>query len=210
MQIHTDQQEDFEKRDWAKFVNSLSGFKSANLIATKDSKDQHNLAIVSSAFHMGANPPLMGLLFRPARSPRHSLENIKSEKYFTLNHVNQDIYRKAHQTSARYPKELSEFDAVGLTKELNDDFPVAYVKEARIKLGMELVRVQFIPENDTELVIAKIKTVIFPKEIMSGDMHLNIAKAGTISVSGLDHYHECHSIERLSYAKPDKELSSIE
>ncbi|MFT6388340.1 MAG: hypothetical protein ACJAUP_001720 [Cellvibrionaceae bacterium] len=40
------------------FINSLSGFKSANLIGTVDSVQNTNLAIVSSVIHLCAKPPL--------------------------------------------------------------------------------------------------------------------------------------------------------
>ena len=48
----------------ATFINSLGGFKSVVLIGTKDKNGQENLSIVSSLFHIGANPPLCGLIFR--------------------------------------------------------------------------------------------------------------------------------------------------
>ncbi|MGO3346471.1 MAG: hypothetical protein ACTIM4_14665 [Marinomonas sp.] len=39
-------------------INSLSGFKSANLIGTCNAQGQTNLAIFSSVFHLGASPAL--------------------------------------------------------------------------------------------------------------------------------------------------------
>ena len=55
-----DQMEKFYR---AKFINSLSGVKSANLVGTVDKNGQENLSIVSSAVHIGANPPLMAIVF---------------------------------------------------------------------------------------------------------------------------------------------------
>ena len=46
-------------------INSLGGFKSVALIGTKSEAGNTNLAIFSSIFHLGANPPLVGLIFRP-------------------------------------------------------------------------------------------------------------------------------------------------
>ncbi|MCJ8275234.1 MAG: flavin reductase family protein, partial [Bdellovibrionales bacterium] len=56
---------DYNKRAWIKLVNSLSGFKSANLVGTQSKDGQTNLAMFSSFFHLGANPPLMGFVLRP-------------------------------------------------------------------------------------------------------------------------------------------------
>ena len=49
---------EMESRYRAHFINSLSGFKSANLVATVDKKGLENLSIVSSCFHLGADPAL--------------------------------------------------------------------------------------------------------------------------------------------------------
>ena len=60
------------------------------------------------------------MIIRPNSVNRHTLENIMETNCYTINHINKDIYKKAHQTSARYPKEISEFDAVGLTQEFHN------------------------------------------------------------------------------------------
>ena len=52
-------------RERAAFVNSLSGFKAANLVGTADSQGRTNLAIMSSAVHLGSHPPLLALVIRP-------------------------------------------------------------------------------------------------------------------------------------------------
>ena len=82
-------------------INSLSGFKSVNLIGTINSLDDDavpNLSLFSSALHIGADPALMGILFRPVvadgKTSRHTYENIQKTGYFTVNHVNADIYEK--------------------------------------------------------------------------------------------------------------------
>ena len=124
---------DLENRYRAHLINSLSGFKSANLIGTQDSNGQTNLAIVSSVFHLGAHPPLVGMIIRPHSVPRHTLENLLATKQYTINHVNKDIYNKAHQTSARYDKDESEFDATGLSTEYLNDFTAPFVKESKLK-----------------------------------------------------------------------------
>jgi len=83
----------------------------------------------------GANPPLLGLLMRPLPDERHTYRNIRRTGCFTVNHVTEGILRKAHQTSARYPEEVSEFDACGLTPEFLGIHTAPYVNEATIKIG---------------------------------------------------------------------------
>jgi flavin reductase (DIM6/NTAB) family NADH-FMN oxidoreductase RutF len=201
----------FEKLYRTNFINSnsLSGFKSANLIGTASKEGKTNLAIFSSAIHVGAHPPLIGLLFRPVSVPRHTYENIKETGYFIVNHINKDIYKQAHQTSARYDKELSEFDECGLTPEFSDTIKAPYVKESNIKIGCRFVEEHWIKINDTIFLIGEILEVILPDNVVLEDGYVDIEKAGTIAISGLDSYHETKRISRLSYAKPGKELNTL-
>ena len=82
-----------EKHYRANFINSLSGFKSANLIGTKSLSGQENLTLVSSVFHVGSDPATLGLIFRPNIVPRHGYENIISTTFFTVNHISKHFYK---------------------------------------------------------------------------------------------------------------------
>ena len=199
----------FEKLYRTNFVNSLSGFKSANLIGTISKKSKTNLAIFSSVIHVGANPPLIGFLMRPVSVERHTYSNIKETGYFTINHINKEIYKQAHQTSARYDKDVSEFDACGLTPEYSEIIKAPYVKESNIKIGLKFVEEQEIKSNGTIFIVGEIVELILPEEIISKDGYVNIENAETIAVSGLDNYHETKSIARLAFAKPGIEAKEI-
>lgn len=86
-----------DKNKRVHLINSLGGFKSVSLVGTSDLEGNTNLAIFSSIFHIGANPPLIGLIFRPSPPERNTFNNIINTGYFTLNHINESIYKKAHQ-----------------------------------------------------------------------------------------------------------------
>lgn len=193
-----------DQRYRALFVNSLSGFKSANLVGTKDQAGLTNLTIVSSVFHVGANPPLMGLLMRPHNVPRDTLENIKQTKVFTLNHVNKQIAAAAHQTSARYDHSVSEFDATGLTPWYSETFSAPYVKESRLKIGLSLDTVHLIEANQTELIIGRIEEVIVDEAVVTQDGYIDIEQLGSVAITSLDGYHSTQRIARYSYAQPDR------
>ena len=118
---------EMEQRYRANFINSLTGFKSLVLVGTAAINGQKNLAIFNSIVHLGAHPPLIGMVIRPDSVDRHTLQNILETGYYTINHVQEEMMEKAHQTSARYPKTISEFDAVGLEDEVINDFPAPFV-----------------------------------------------------------------------------------
>ena len=193
---------EMETRFRANFINSISGFKSVGLIGTVSKDNQTNLAIFSQVFHLGANPALMGFIVRPDVSPRHTLENIEETNYFTFNHIKEEFYKKAHQTAARYPKETSEFEAVGLTPHFESDFVAPYVEESHFRIGLKLEEKHELKINATILLIASVQEVILNEEIIEKDGYIDIEKAGTITSSCLDSYHVTKRLGRLLYAKP--------
>ena len=208
-QFYSNDFDQMEKFYRAKFINSLSGVKSANLVGTVDKNGQENLSIVSSAVHIGANPPLMAIVFRPATVPRHTFENIKETEVFTINHVGATFFKKAHQTSARYEKSESEFEAVGLSSEYVDGIKAPFVKESSLKIGLKLREIIHLEINKTELVIGEINFVDVDDTYIKGDGHIDIEALNSVGVTGLDSYHELKKPTRLSYAKPGQSLKEI-
>lgn len=206
----TEDLEHMEQRFRTTFINSLSGFKSIALIGTMNPAGQHNLALFNSLVHIGASPALMGMIVRPDSADRHTLTNIRQTGYYTINHIHPGMYRQAHQTSARYPENRSEFEVTGLTPIQLTAFPAPFVEESSIRLGMELADILPIPLNDTHLVIGKISHVYVPESCICTDGYLDIEKAGSMAGTSLDGYHKTSRLERLSYAKPDQPLSSVE
>lgn len=190
-----------EQRKRAHLINSVGGFKSVCLIGTKDLEGQTNLAIFNSIVHIGANPPLISFIMRPDSVERHTLSNILATGFYTINHLNNAIYKQAHQTSARYPKEISEFDATGLSTEFKNNCIVPFVKESNVQLEVEFKERINLSINNTIMIIGQIKNIYFPDDCIQEDGFLDIEKAGSITCSGLDSYHSTNRIERLTYAK---------
>lgn len=192
-----------DKRRCAALINSITGFKSANLIATADGNGHSNLAIMSSLLHIGSRPPLLALVFRPDTVERHTLDNIRASGAYTVNHVHSGIVDAAHQTAARYPREVSEFDAVGLSAVWRDDFPAPFVAEAHVHIGMQLVDEQVLKVNGTHLVIGEILSIAVPDEAVLDSGALDPALADTVALTGLDSYYRASPLQRMAYAKPE-------
>jgi flavin reductase (DIM6/NTAB) family NADH-FMN oxidoreductase RutF len=188
-------------------INSISGYKSLNLIGTLSNEGISNLALFSQVFHIGANPPLVGILFRPDTVVRHTLSNILETNFFTLNHVSSDFYKQAHWTSARW--ENSEFDATGLQEEYLNGFFAPFVSQSRVKLACKLIETQTLQVNQTVLMIASIEDVYVEEVGLRTDGSLDLNELDTVTVSGLDEYHIGRKLARLGYAKPDKPIKEI-
>nr|WP_175453087.1 flavin reductase family protein [Microbulbifer yueqingensis] len=198
-----------EKGFRVNLVNSLSGFKSANLIGTADPAGHTNLAMFSSVVHLGANPPLIAFINRPDSVERHTLENILVTGWFTVNQVNSDIWQRAHQTSARYPREVSEFDATGLATAPCPVCPAPFVAESRLRYACRLVEHQTLQVNGTVMVIGEIEYLETDGAAVAEDGYIDIERLGTVAVSGLDSYHRTRRLDRLRYAKPDRPVRPL-
>ncbi len=192
-----------DKRRRAALINSISGFKSANLVGTADAAGNTNLAIVSSVVHIGSHPPLLALVFRPDTVERHTLDNIRATGAYTINHVNHAMIEAAHQTAARYPREQSEFAATGLTELWEHKWLAPFVAESQVRMALTLVEEQVLTINGTHLVIGEIRHLQVPENALTEDGALDPAAAGTVALAGLDSYYDTTLVQRMAYAKPD-------
>lgn len=188
----------------AKFINSLSGFKSANLIGTLDKDGNTNLAMFSSVVHLGASPALVGFVMRPDNGSRHTLDNIIQTKHYTINQVSADFYKDAHQTSARYSKSESEFEKVNLLTEFIAGILPPFVRASKLKYSVILKEIIPVAQNNTLFIIGEITDVIFNKSAVQSDGYIDLEALKTVSISGLDSYHTAKRLSRLSYAKPER------
>jgi len=203
MKLITDKEIDqMEQRFRASFINSITGFKSVVLIGTRNKVNQENLAIFNSIVHLGSNPALIGMIIRPDSVERHTLENIEETGFYTINHILESFVEQAHHTSARYPRNVSEFEASGLTPSYQDDFFAPFVKESNVQIGMEFKTKINIPINNTLMIIGQIKSISLPEKAISTDGYIDLEITKTITNSGLDSYHRTERIVRLPYAKP--------
>ena len=137
------------------FINTLSGFKSVSLIGTLNKEGQANLAIFSNLVHLGADPALIGFINRPWEAASHTLTNIQETEFYTVNHVHKGIYTQAHQTSAKYPAHVSEFEAVGLRPLFRPGISAPFVEESKVQylLKLEEIIQETTEEQNTELQI---------------------------------------------------------
>jgi flavin reductase (DIM6/NTAB) family NADH-FMN oxidoreductase RutF len=140
---------------------------------------------------------------------RHTLRNILETGNYTINQVAESFFKPAHQTSARYPEDVSEFDAVGLTPLTRDGLPAPFVSESPVTMHLSLVEKVDIETNGTVLVLGKVTDVFLDQPLLTDDGTIDLQNAGTITGSGLDGYHLPSQLARLSYAKVDRPVSEI-
>ncbi len=214
MQLNQQEIQGLDKEFRRAFINSLAGFRQAVLVGSLSAQGQSNLAIFNSLIHLGANPALFGLINRPDSVQRDTLQNIESQGVYTLNFVAGADYQKAHQTSARYPLGVSEFEQVGFEEQYRPSleapfepqstttFPAPFVAGAMVQIGMKFEERVELKINGTVLLIGSIQSVYIDDALVAVDGFVNLSEAGVLVSQGLDAYFTTSPLGRLPYAKP--------
>lgn len=191
-------------------INSITGIKPANLIGTKSLNGETNLAIFSSVVHLGSNPPLIGFVLRPqGEVRRHTYENIKETGVYTINAVNQNFIKRAHFTSAKFEKEVCEFDKSGLTPQYVDGFDAPFVQESNLKMGLQWVEELNIKSNNTQLIVGKIVHLEVPDNALELGGHLNLGDMDIAGISGLNSYYKLSKMAYFSYVREHFRLEDL-
>lgn len=187
-----------------KLINAISGIKAANLIGSRNEDGQENLAIFNSVVHLGSDPAMLGFILRPTGEvPRHTYENILVTGEFTINHVNSEIAQRAHYTSAKFPKEISEFKACGLTQLYIPEFSAPFVKESKIRIGMRYLQDYLLP-NDTRMIVGKVEHLFISDYAFDDHGELDLNALDSIGTGGLNKYYKLQPLDRFPYARPEE------
>ena len=198
-----------EKLERLNIINSCTGYKSANLIATLSENGSSNVAVFSSITHLGSNPGILGFIVRPTTVPRDTYSNIKAKGFFTVNHITSNMIADAHHTSANYDVGVSEFDKTSLEEEYKNGLEVPFVKGSPIQLYCKYMNEYYIKENDTIHVIASIEHVYYNENMEHKDGWLQLDKGNVVAINGLDGYCLPKLVDRFEYARPNIETKSF-
>ena len=199
--------EELPKRERAHLINNLCGLRSANLVGTSDGYND-NLAIFNSVIHLGSNPPLLGIVFRPLTVERHTYDNIKETKYFSVNQIIETITANAHHTSAKFENKQSEFEFCNIESLHREGCVVPFVNESNIQI-LCTYSSEHLLENNCIFLTANIERFWVKSDSINKSNWLNHEKAASSAIGGLDTYYKVSLIDRYSYAQPDIKPKSI-
>lgn len=195
---HTDIR-NIESRTRSELINKISGFKSPVLVGTVNSNGIYNLSIISSIFHIGSKPPLLGMILRPhTEKYSHTLKNIISSKQFTISHIHHDLIDQAHRCSTKFPDNVSEFECVGLNPIIHqqDHWVAPAVSESKIRLGLSLNSKMDLP-NKCNLIVGNLEWIESHQSLLN-ENKISF-ESNNISVLGLYNYYINTELLRLDY-----------
>ena len=179
-------------------INSITGIKPANLIVTRSKDEVDNVAIFSSVVHLGSNPAMIGFVMRPQSNINSdTYQNILDTKCYTINHITEKIYKKAHMTSGK--TDQSEFDILDIDKE-SCDFRVPFIKRSPVQIGMKLLKTIDLP-NKCIFIIGEPKIIIINDKIITSEGKINLSSGNIVGLSGLDGYYNLNYLDSLEYVR---------
>jgi len=182
-------------------ATTLPGPKPICLVGTRSRDGRANLAPFSSVTHLGSNPVLIGMVTRPDTVERQTLRNIIETGEWTLNHITAEIVAQAHQCSARYSPETSEFDATGLEEHSHDGIHPPFVAASPLRFALTLEEIIEIPSNGTKLIVGRVQLVDIPNSTLADNGSLDLAQLGSLASTALDTYFALTEVAKLPYAK---------
>jgi flavin reductase (DIM6/NTAB) family NADH-FMN oxidoreductase RutF len=184
------------------FFPKVSGIRSAAVIGTQNAQGQTNAALFNTLTHIGSNPPLLGIVFRPLTVPRHTYSNIKETGIFTINLPHSTDIDAVHHTSAKYLLGQSEFIALGKEEVYHDGFEAPFWPDSPIQIGLRYEEEHLIKANDTILLIGRVELLRIDEKLVDQDGRFQSENADLLLVNGLDSYFKGGFLRNKPYARP--------
>lgn len=200
--------QDFDEVFRRNFFNTLSGPKPCWLMGTLHPDGRPNFGLFSNVVHIGANPPALGILFRPLTVVRHSWDNLHREQFCALSLVNRSMLGGAHQLSAPWEANVDEAKVSGLAVETWNKAVV--IKDAPVQLLCRPVESLAIQWNQTQLQVLAIEEVRVQEGLVAADGLVDMVAADAIASLGLDAYLQVMPAARYRYAKTDRPLTPMD
>ncbi len=185
-------------------INSIGGVKPANLIGTISKSGNSNLAIFFSILHVQSHPAQLAFLLRPTDEHRRdSWENIKETDVFTVNAITTNLAERAHYTSAKFPKELTEFDLCKIKSYYSPNFLAPYVAESPIKIGCRYEEHHYLKSSRTTLIVGNIEEIIIEEYFIDPRGYIAFDKMNLVGIGGLNSYYNLEKFSEFPFARPE-------
>ena len=184
------------------FFPKVSGIRPAAVIGTQNTQGQSNAALFNTLIHIGSNPPLLGIVFRPLTVPRHTYSNIKETGVFTINLPHSKDIDAVHHTSAKYLLGQSEFTAVGKEEVYHDGFEAPFWPDSPIQIGLRYEEEHLIKANDTILLVGRVELLRIDEKLVGHEGRFISEHIDLLLVNGLDSYFQGEFQRSKPYARP--------
>jgi flavin reductase (DIM6/NTAB) family NADH-FMN oxidoreductase RutF len=131
---------------------------------------------------------------------RDSLTNVEATGEFVVNFATEALFEQVNATGTRFPPEVDEFAAVGLTTEPSATVAVPRVAESPVAIECGLHTT--LELGDSTVVIGRVRLIAVDDSVVEGN-HPEITRLRPLARLGKDEWStlgEIRSISRIRYA----------
>jgi flavin reductase (DIM6/NTAB) family NADH-FMN oxidoreductase RutF len=131
---------------------------------------------------------------------RDSLTNVEATGEFVVNFATEALFEQVNATGTRFPPEVDEFAAVGLTTEPSATVAVPRVAESPVAIECGLHTT--LELGDSTVVIGRVRLIAVDDSVVEGN-HPEITRLRPLARLGKDEWStlgEVRSISRIRYA----------
>lgn len=126
-------------------------------VSTLSPEGRPNLAPFSFFMGVASDPPTLAVAIGRRRgAPKDTARNLEARGEFVVNVVSEAVAQAMVNTSADFPPEVNEFEAVGLTAIPSERIAPPRVKESPVHMECRLERLLTIGRSATALAIGEV------------------------------------------------------
>jgi len=180
-------------KDLHKYLLSSIGPRPIALASTIDLNGVNNVSPFSFFNIFSGKPPIA--IFSPARRIRNNttkdtLKNIQNIKEVVINIVNDDLIRKAVETSGEYPPEIDEFIKAKLTPIASKKIKPYRVQESPVQMECKVNQIIELGNEGGagNLIICEVILIHINQEILDTSNQIDPNKIKLVGRLGADWY----------------------
>lgn len=181
-----------QSRDFYRFLTAVVVPRPIAWVSSRSADGIDNLAPHSFFTVASVNPPIVQFT---SVGRKDSVRNIEATGEFTVNFTPESLFEAVNATGTAFPPEVSEFDAVGLTREASLTVAPPRVLESPAALECKLHAIQQM--GDCTLVFGEVLHGVVSEEFLDGD-HPRVDALEPLSRLGLDEWGTAGNIRRIS------------
>ncbi|WP_026534679.1 flavin reductase family protein [Arthrobacter sp. H14] len=155
--------EDLSAREFYALLNSVVVPRPIAWVSSTSEAGVDNLAPHSFYTVASVNPPIIQFT---SVGEKDSLRNIEATKDFVVNLTPENLFEQVNATGTNFPADVSEFDAVGLTREPALTVAAPRVKESPVALECRLYRT--LPIGDCTVVFGEVLHAAIATDVLDG------------------------------------------
>lgn len=184
------------KRQRTEFVQGLSGIKSLFAIITSDGNTV-NIAPFNSIVHISSNPARIGYISRPDNNHRHTLQNIITHQFFSINSIREEDLEDVVNCSENLPSDYSEFEMKHIQPTALNNQSIPALRHADVQIFCKYEEHITIPSSQGILVIGQIQEVLIRQPLYKNE-HQEAWKDLALS-QGIEHFYIKGKYRKINY-----------